>query len=125
MTYGQYSIYSKKLILKQVQTLKTLESYFFHYIQPPPENVLQLTIFIFVCSVLLVYSPSYGILFVSFYLHVFPDIFAVCDLCHSRATCEQQGQLQYGCECVGGFEGDGMTCTGEKSTVFDHFYYEN
>ena len=77
------------------------------------------------CCIACLFTYCYGILFIRFYLHVFADIFAVCDLCHPRATCEQQGPLQYGCECVGGYEGDGMTCTGEKSTVFDHVYFEN
>ncbi|XP_064397056.1 sushi, von Willebrand factor type A, EGF and pentraxin domain-containing protein 1-like isoform X3 [Halichondria panicea] len=38
------------------------------------------------------------------------DVFAVCDECHPRASCVRVGDLQYGCECLRGFQGDGLTC---------------
>ena len=79
-------------------------------------------LFIYSCySLCVLYCLTVYQAIVYFHLLVFTDIFAVCDLCHPRATCIQQGPLQYGCECVGGFEGDGINCTGEESTVLIMF----
>ncbi len=48
---------------------------------------------------------------------LFTDVFAVCDECHPRASCVRVGKLQYGCECLRGFQGDGLTCVGEFHIV--------
>lgn len=43
------------------------------------------------------------------------DISVVCSLCHENANCINFGEQTYRCVCVGGFQGDGINCRGEKN----------
>ncbi len=46
------------------------------------------------------------------------DVFAVCAECHPSARCVSVGRLQYDCQCLRGFRGDGRNCVGKNTTYY-------